>query len=147
MSSPAETVVARAHVVLSAALSEVTVTRRRLDAFDATELPAAEVLRADMQLEAFSDRSDRALVVFRLAFVVLDAAGANSEGALDALHTRAHEALLRDEELSRLCRGLRCTSTEEPIGVAAGDGDGLRMTASYQCQALTRRTSLQHTLS
>lgn len=138
-----ETVLARAAVVLAAALPECQVDRRRLDAYAPTDLPACELYRDAASADRYGDNADRWQAVFRISFL---AAGSSLETALDALHVRADAALLADAELARLGRGLRCTGTAEPEPMA-GDADYARMTVSYEIQLLTRRGNLAHHLT
>lgn len=140
-----ESVLAAVLNSLVSAMPDVTVSRRRTDAYGIDELPAVEVLRGPAQFESMSDRADRGFVDISLGLYVQE--GITAETELDALHARLDLALHADTTLATLGRGLRCTATAEPEQVASADGVLARMLVNYEIQILTRRGDLARAIS
>lgn len=144
MNTQLEALQVRVLEVLSS-LTGVTVSRRRTDAFDTGELPAIEILRAAASSEDFGGRADKWRPSFVLQLLVAD--DTQAETALDALHLRADQGLLADQQLAQIFKGLRCTSVTEPEQVATTDGVAARMSCTYEAQLLTRRGDLSRAMT
>ncbi|WP_374513788.1 hypothetical protein [Niveibacterium sp.] len=115
------------------------VYRRRIDAYDASELPAIEIHRGEWPLSQWGQGVDRGPAELRVSFVVAD--GLTAETTLDALHMQAHAVLMACPDLASVGSGLHCTGTLEPE-VAPGEPDVARMTATYQLQTLISAADL-----
>ena len=115
------------------------VFRRRIDGYDATELPAIEVSRGEWPISQWAQGVDRGPAELRVSFVVAD--GLSAETTLDALHMQAHAQIMACPALASIGSGLHCTGTLEPE-VAPGDPDVARMTATYQLQTLISAADL-----
>lgn len=107
------------------------VFRGRVDPHSIEELPSINLRRGNGLIEAFGQGVDRGIQEFDLDHLVR---GDEWETASDALHAQAHAALLADEQLARMCKGLRCIRTE--MRAQAADDTRGTLTATYQFQSL-----------
>lgn len=141
MSTSAEQFLAAAALVITAAVaaysSTVRVDRGRADPLGLDELPAINLRRGPLDLQAWANDLDQATLVFE---VDIEVRGDDWETQADALHQLINQALSTSATLASMVRGIRCTGVEpdaEPGDTVAG-----RFQARYQCQFITRRGAL-----
>lgn len=144
MPSVAEQILTRVHAVLIAAaiVTDDRLSRSREDAWGEDELPAINIVRLSTEEQGHSERLDRHLLSFDVQHLV---ASATWETAADALHMQTHAALMADQQLQSLGRGLRCTGTEL-LGTSA-DVQTARLVAHYQIHFITRPGDLTRAIT